>query len=147
MKIGYIRISTEEQNTARQELLMQQLGVDDIFIDKLSGKNTERPELKRMMAYIRHGDTVVVCHNADFERSFLCAAYQKCGEEMLKNQFIDTIEMAKLIVPNAGSYKLSTLSEILGLPSAQQHRALPDCQMTLRLYTKLIEIFSENEKT
>ena len=38
MKIGYIRISTEDQNTARQEMLMQQLGVDEVFVDKLSGK-------------------------------------------------------------------------------------------------------------
>lgn len=49
MKIGYIRISTEEQNTARQEVLMQELGVEQVFIDKMSGKNTNRPELKRIL--------------------------------------------------------------------------------------------------
>ena len=35
MKVGYIRVSTEEQNTARQEVLMEQLGVDRIYIDKI----------------------------------------------------------------------------------------------------------------
>ena len=69
MKIGYIRISTEDQNTARQEVLMQQLGVDEVFIDKLSGKNTDRPELKRMMAYVRRGDTVVVESISRFARN------------------------------------------------------------------------------
>ena len=39
MKIGYIRVSTEEQNTVRQEVLLRELGVDEIFIDKASGKN------------------------------------------------------------------------------------------------------------
>ena len=47
MKIGYIRVSTEEQNTARQEVLLRELGVDEVFIDKASGKNADRPELDR----------------------------------------------------------------------------------------------------
>ena len=49
MKIGYIRVSTEEQNEARQEVLMKELDVGMIFIDKMSGKNTKRPELQKMM--------------------------------------------------------------------------------------------------
>lgn len=57
MKIGYIRVSTEEQNTARQEVLLRDLGVDELFIDKASGKNADRPELARMMNYVRRGDT------------------------------------------------------------------------------------------
>ena len=44
MKIGYIRVSTAEQNTARQEVLMAELGVDMVFIDRASGKNAQRPE-------------------------------------------------------------------------------------------------------
>ena len=60
MKIGYIRCSTEEQNTARQEALMQELGVEQIFIDRLSGKNTDRPQLKAMLQFARQGDTVIV---------------------------------------------------------------------------------------
>ena len=52
MKIGYIRISSADQNTARQEVLMQELGVEQVFIDKMSGKNTDRPELKRMMSFV-----------------------------------------------------------------------------------------------
>ena len=42
MKVGYVRISTKEQNTARQDLLMQELGVERVFTDKVSGKNQER---------------------------------------------------------------------------------------------------------
>lgn len=48
---------------------MQQLGVDEVFIDKLSGKNTDRPELKRMMVYVRRGDTVVVESISRFARN------------------------------------------------------------------------------
>ena len=55
MKIGYIRVSTQEQNTIRQEVLMESLGVDEVYIDRMSGKNTNRPELQKMMEYVRRG--------------------------------------------------------------------------------------------
>ncbi len=69
MKIGYIRVSTQEQNTIRQEELMTTLGVDQIYIDRLSGKNTNRPELQNMMDFIRKGDTVVVESISRFARN------------------------------------------------------------------------------
>ena len=69
MKIGYIRVSTQEQNTVRQEVLMEALGVEQIYIDKMSGKNSERPQLKEMMSYARRGDTVIVESISRFARN------------------------------------------------------------------------------
>lgn len=69
MKVGYIRVSTEEQNIARQEELMQALGVEKIFVDKASGKDKNRPGLTEMMAFVREGDTVVVESISRFARS------------------------------------------------------------------------------
>lgn len=69
MKIGYIRVSTQEQNTIRQEVMMEQLGVEELYIDKASGKNTDRPELKKMTAYVRRGDTVIVESISRFARN------------------------------------------------------------------------------
>ena len=69
MKIGYIRVSTQEQNPIRQEVLMAELGVDEIYIDRMSGKNTNRPELQRMMEYVRRGDTVIVESISRFARN------------------------------------------------------------------------------
>jgi len=60
MKIGYVRYSTKDQNPERQEVLMQKLGVEKVFIDMLSGKDTNRPQLQAMLDYIREGDTVIV---------------------------------------------------------------------------------------
>lgn len=59
-RIGYIRVSTQEQNTARQEEMMKGQNLDKVFIEKISGKNTERPQLKAMLDYVREGDTVIV---------------------------------------------------------------------------------------
>lgn len=69
MKIGYIRVSTQEQNTIRQEELMRKLDVEQVFIDKTSGKNTRRPELKAMMDFVRRGDTVIVESISRFARN------------------------------------------------------------------------------
>ena len=69
LKIGYIRISTIDQSTARQELLMEQLGVDEVYIDRMSGKNTNRPELQKMLEYVRKGDTVIVESISRFARN------------------------------------------------------------------------------
>ncbi len=60
-RIGYVRVSTLEQHTQRQ---LEQVRVDRIFTDKASGKDTERPELQRLIAFVRAGDTVVV-HSMD----------------------------------------------------------------------------------
>ena len=69
MKIGYIRVSTQEQNTIRQEALMASLSVDEVYIDRMSGKNANRPELQKMMEYVRKGDTVIVESISRFARN------------------------------------------------------------------------------
>ena len=54
MKIGYIRISTLDQNTARQEVLMEALGVDEVYIDRMSGKSAEMGEKTSVNANPHH---------------------------------------------------------------------------------------------
>ena len=48
---------------------MQELGVEQVYIDRMSGKNTDRPELKRMMNYVREGDVVIVEAISRFARN------------------------------------------------------------------------------
>ena len=60
MKIGYVRVSTVEQNEIRQEVLMKELGVERVYIDKASGRNMKRPQLEEMMNFMREGDVIVV---------------------------------------------------------------------------------------
>lgn len=69
LKIGYIRVSTIEQNIKRQEIIMKKLDVEKIFIDKISGKNMERPMLKEMMVFVRSSDIVVVESISRFARN------------------------------------------------------------------------------
>ena len=58
-KVGYIRVSTEGQNLDRQEDSIAPI-TDVLFRDKASGKDTNRPELQKMLGYIREGDVIYV---------------------------------------------------------------------------------------
>ena len=60
-RIGYVRVSSFDQNPERQ---LEHVQVDQLFTDKASGKNTQRPELERLFAFVREGDIVVV-HSMD----------------------------------------------------------------------------------
>lgn len=96
MEVGYIRVSTQEQNTSRQVVLMEQLGVERVFTDRMSGKNTERPELQKMLDFVREGDTLIVESFSRFARSTkdlleLTATLESKGVQFVsKKENIDT---------------------------------------------------------
>lgn len=58
--VGYVRVSTIEQNTARQEESLKDLQLDEIFIDHASGKDVARPQLQAALKHLRKNDTLVV---------------------------------------------------------------------------------------
>lgn len=60
-KVGYIRVSSFDQNTERQ---LEGISVNKKFIDKASGKNVLRPQLEALLDYVRDGDTVII-HSMD----------------------------------------------------------------------------------
>ena len=68
-KIGYARVSTKDQNEARQLAAFKEQGVEKHFIDKCSGATADRPELLKMLDYVREGDVVVVTEYARLARS------------------------------------------------------------------------------
>jgi DNA invertase Pin-like site-specific DNA recombinase len=63
-RIGYIRVSSIDQNEARQKEALADLGIDKFFMDKASGKDTKRPKLTAALEYMRDGDVLVV-HSMD----------------------------------------------------------------------------------
>lgn len=68
--IAYIRVSTTDQNTARQEEALKIYNIDKFFKEKISGKNIkDRPELIKMMEYVREGDILYVESISRFGRS------------------------------------------------------------------------------
>ena len=60
MRVFYVRCSTIEQNEAHQLKMAEEQNAEKVFVDKASGKNTDRAAFKEMMAFVRAGDTVVI---------------------------------------------------------------------------------------
>ncbi len=65
MNIAYVRVSTVEQNEKSQVELLKKYNIDKWYIDKASGKDTNRPKLQEMLEYMREDDTVYI---RDFSR-------------------------------------------------------------------------------
>ena len=65
MKLGYVRVSTVEQNEERQLETMKKFEVEKVFSEKVSAKDTRRPKLQEMMEFARDGDTIYI---HDFSR-------------------------------------------------------------------------------
>lgn len=62
--VGYARVSSVDQDTSRQIEALNKLGLDKLFEDKASGKDTQRPQLKAALEHLREGDTLAV-HSLD----------------------------------------------------------------------------------
>ena len=58
--VGYVRVSTVEQNTARQDEQLKGLNLDEVFTDHASGKDVDRPQLQAALKHLRKGDTLII---------------------------------------------------------------------------------------
>lgn len=98
----------------RQEVLMQELGVDEVYIDRLSGKNTDRPELKKMMDYVRKGDTVIVESISRFARNTrdLLELIEKLSEKGV--EFVSRKEAIDTTTPT-GKFMLTVFGAVAEL--------------------------------
>ena len=96
-KIAYIRVSSEKQNTARQRKALKEAGCEIFYEEKISGKNTDRPELQRMLTEIHPGDIVIVHEISRLSRSVkdLISIVEQIKErgaslKSLKESWLDT---------------------------------------------------------
>ena len=103
MKIGYVRVSTIEQHEDRQLVTMEKYGVEKIFQEKISAKDTNRPQLKAMLDFAREGDSIVV---HDFSR--LARSTKDLLEivELLKEKKINLISSKENLDTNTPTGKL-----------------------------------------
>ena len=104
MKIGYVRVSTLEQNDERQLEQMEKIGVDRIFREKISGKNIQdRKELKKMLRIVEEGDIIYI---HDFSR--LARSTKDLLEivELLKKKGTSLVSLKENIDSNTPTGKL-----------------------------------------
>ncbi|NPV89370.1 MAG: DEAD/DEAH box helicase family protein [Firmicutes bacterium] len=87
--------------------------------------------LPRFLDFV--GGHTLIAHNSGFDLGFIQA---KLGQKMT-NPSLDTLELSRIVYPQAGSYRLAAITRWLGLESDNYHRALDDARLTARLFQKL----------
>jgi len=88
------------------------------------------------------GDAVMVAHNADFDMSFIIHNAKKLG---LPHEFtyVDTVALARILLPNINRYKLDTVAKALDIKLLQHHRAVDDAGCTAEIFVKFIKMLKE----
>ncbi|WP_284141315.1 ATP-dependent DNA helicase DinG [Virgibacillus sp. LDC-1] len=84
-------------------------------------------------------DSFIIAHNVPFDLGFLNEALPEAGYTMLENLVIDTVELARILIPQAPSFKLGQLAQYLNITHDDPHRALSDAYVTAKLFLALKE--------
>lgn len=114
-------------------------GITDSMVEKAP---TIREVLPKFLAFAENG--VLVAHNADFDVSFIKKC---CNDFNLRHDFttIDTVGLARFLLPSIGRYKLNNIAKALNIPLENHHRAVDDAECTARIFIKFTEMLSEQE--
>ena len=89
------------------------------------------------------GDHTIVAHNARFDYQFIRQACKRCMLPAFTNYYIDTLSLAKRVIPGKSSYKLVDLAKLMNIEVDVQHRALADCLTTNAVYKRLLALREE----
>ena len=124
---GYMRVSTKEQNEDRQRIAMMEYGVPkkNLFLDKQSGKDFDRPGYRKLLDTLREGDTLVIKSIDRLGRNYdeileqwrILVKEKKVGITVLDMHFLDTGEGRDLLSRLVAEIMLQVLSYV-----AQQER-------------------------
>ena len=113
MNIGYIRVSSADQNTARQEEQMNAIGVDRVFIDKASGKDFNREQYKAMSAILSKGDVVFITSLDRLGRNYKDIAEQWDYITKIKEADIVVLDMDILDTRKSNDLTGTLISDIV----------------------------------
>ena len=108
--------------------------------DLIKDKPTIEEILPKFMEFV--GDSVLVAHNAEFDIGFI---NQKCKEMNIefKNKSVDTLMLARILLPHLKRFKLNNLTKELGIPLHNHHRAVDDAAATAQIFIKFLEMLEK----
>ena len=86
------------------------------------------------------GDDVIVGHNVNFDINFLYDSMEENLDEVLSNDFVDTLRLSRKLLPELTHHKLDDLIDYFDLNERDLHRALNDCLLTNKVYLKLCDM-------
>src|SRR3989338_1633845 len=92
------------------------------------------------------GDAVIVGHNVKFDLSFLCYELSLLGRWLReKTTVIDTLKMARNLLPQRGRYPLWSVADGLGIKWDQEHRAMSDAELTVEVFLRLVKTMGKKD--
>ena len=108
--------------------------------DLIKDKPTIEEILPKFMEFV--GDSVLVAHNAEFDIGFI---NQKCKEMGIKfeNKSVDTLMLARILLPHLKRFKLNNLTKELGVPLQNHHRAVDDAAATAHIFIKFLDMLQK----
>ncbi len=115
-------------------------GIDDSMVKDAPVIEDVLPEFIKFF-----GNSMLVAHNASFDTAFIRKAAERAGLPPIENTTVDTLELAKSLLPELGKYKLDIIAKHMGVELKGHHRAVNDAQCTAEIFEKFIEMLAEKE--
>ncbi|OGO86098.1 MAG: hypothetical protein A2Y24_04470 [Clostridiales bacterium GWE2_32_10] len=157
IELGLIRISNAyniDDKTARSVFIKPPEGVKLTSFDTyqtgitesdISNAESSQEVMRRLDNVCAQKDYVFIAQNAKYEANIL-SAHVDNNPNIKKTRFIDTILLAKKIIPGLPNYKLDTIADILSIKIPKdRHRALPDCILTAQIFIEMLELCKGKE--
>ena len=148
IEIGAIKVENGEIIEVFQQLVNPGFEIDD-FIQDLTGITNDmllsEPNIQDALpdfdAFVRNG--IVVGHNVNFDINFLYDDYSYFLKKPFSNGFVDTMRIARKLLPDLEHHRLVDIVSHLGIKSGAFHRALADCEYTYQCYEIMKEMILE----
>ena len=119
--------------------IVELTGITD---EMVANADTIDAVLPRFFEFV--GDRLLIAHNADFDTGFIRVAAKELGLEF-KTPYLDTLGLARAIIPDLKSYKLDKLANYYKLGSFNHHRASDDAEMLANIFFKMLEQLKESD--
>lgn len=146
LEIGAVRFTLDGSVRAEYQQLInpgEPIAPEIQQINRISDEMVaEQPTVEQVLPtlvdFLESDNTLVMAHNAAFDLNFLGAAFSKCGIALPALPVLDTLALARLLLPRAPNHKLETLCTVLSLPRGT-HRALADAHAVRALFLALAQ--------
>jgi exonuclease, DNA polymerase III, epsilon subunit family len=152
LEISAIKVRNQQETEYFSELIKIHNKVG-AFTTKLTGITNEMilKEGKELVLVLKNfkdflGDDIIVGHNVNFDINFIYDSMKKNLGRNLTNDYVDTLRIARKVLPHLKHHKLDDLIKYFNLVERNEHRALNDCILTNQVYIRLGELLEPHRQ-
>lgn len=145
IEIGAIKVKNNKIASTFNSLIKAKNKIDE-YITELTGITNEMvkdaPTIGEILPdFIKYvGNDILIGHNVNFDINFIYDNLYRNNFEVLSNDFIDTMRLSRKLLPELSHHRLVDLANYFKIDTANNHRSLKDCEITLNVYEKIKEL-------